>query len=586
MKQEFLQEMDQAFACRQHAIIHMNVEDRFYSPEMGIGPTDLPFFLARYYAGKGYRIAIYSPSQGVRELIPDTGQCQAIKGINGQGDPTGVFNGLTRLMQNQTEKWLVIVNYPEHLAPGNENGMGRFGEGIAFCEIMHSLARDTRIALGQSRLVLICYSGLPDSLLVNSPSYKVIEAPLPDYDERLAFINFLNGNGGQDSSDLGEVDDNLDPEDMARQTKGMPLIEIEVLYRASKHHDRPISNRHIRRAKAVALKKLGRDLLRLIEHEQGLESIAGLHTFKAFLKYLVKRFKAGRRDLPQAQVWQGVPGVAKSASARAFAGELGWPLVMPGTLHGPYVGQSEQNTERFIALVEQLLPVVLFFDEVDQLIGKRETGPSGDSGTSQRMLARIYDWLGEGHMRGKIIIIGATNRPDLLDPATLDRFGISIPFLRPGREEIAELLPMMLDRFKRVMNQDDMEFARKTLSGLVVSGRSFQEILLAAGHFADMETGDFGSQIKQEHIALAAANHIDRENPVEMEFMELIAMSLTKSQDLLPWNDHNGLREGAEVPERFLGLGVVDPDGRLNTDRLHQVLGEIKYQRYQERMMR
>ena len=76
-------------------------------------------FLASHFAGKGCRITIYSPSQGVRELIPENRQCQAMKGINGQGDPMAAFNDLKRLLKNPNEKWLVLVNYPEHLAPGS-----------------------------------------------------------------------------------------------------------------------------------------------------------------------------------------------------------------------------------------------------------------------------------------------------------------------------------------------------------------------------------------------------------------------------------------------------------------------------------
>ena len=586
MIRNFIDRIKEVFACLMHVILILNVEDRLYCPEMGIGPTSLPYFLASVFSKDGYRTAIYAPSQGVSELVPDTGQCQAIKGINGQGDPVAVFNGLRRLMQNPSEKWIILVNYPEHLAPGNENGMGSSGEGNGFSEIMHSLARDPRIASGECRLILITYSGMPDGLLVNSPAYRVIEVPLPDYKGRLGFIKFLIGSAGQNKPLLGTMDKNLSPEEMARQTKGMPLIEIEALFRASKHHGRPISNRHIRRAKAAALQKLGRERLRIAEPQLGLESIAGLRTVKAFFYDLVDRIKKGHTDLPQAILFEGVPGVAKSASVMALAAELRWVHVMPGALRGPYVGQSEQFVEHFISLVEQLLPVVLFFDEIDQILGQRGVGVSGDSGTSERILARLFEWLGQLHLRGKILIMAATNRPDILDPAILDRFGVSIPFIRPGSDEVAELIPMMLARFNRTMSQADIESAQESLSGLMLSGRSFQEILLAAGRFADKEAGSFGSQIRHKHIALAAANHIEREDPVELEFLELTALSLASSQDLLPWNDETGLREGAEVPERFLGLGVVESDGRLNSARLHQVLNELKVQRFNQKMMR
>ena len=57
--------------------------------------------------------------------------------------------------------------------------------------------------------------------------------------------------------------------------------------------------------------------------------------------------------------------------------------------------------------------------------------------------------MGSLQHRGQVVFLAATNRPDILDPALLDRFGVSIPFLKPGPEEMHELIPMLLSRFER-----------------------------------------------------------------------------------------------------------------------------------------
>ncbi len=586
MKPQFLTEMEEAFAVRQHAILTLNTEDRFYFPEQSIGPSNLNYFLASYFSSQGYRVAQYAPTLGVRELSPSGAASPALERLSSRNDPVEILNGLTALLRNPQERWIVIVLHAERIAPRQGASVTGSQEGVAFAEILHTLGLDDGIAKGPSRLVLITYSGLPDDLIVRSRGYRLIDVGLPCHQEREAFFSFLGRLNSKDAGEFGVAEAGLEPEELARLTAGMPLSGIEAAYRAAGHFSRPVAREQIRAIKARDIRNLAHDLLEVSEPQAGFEAVAGLGNVKSYFENLMPQIRAGQPGVPQAILFQGVPGCGKSHLVKALACELNWPLLELRNVRSPYVGQSEMNLDHVIRVVEQLQPAILFFDEIDQSLGQRGTGVSGDSGTSERMLAKIFSWLGSLHLRGKVLFIGASNRPDILDPALFDRIGVSIPFLKPGTEELSELVPMLLIQFERKLEGISPREVADLLISHGPTGRSVQEVLISAGQFADRASAQTGASIGADHIRWAIDDHIMREDPVEMEFISLIALSLASFQSLLPWNGFDGLRAENLIPERFLELGVVKEDGRVHEGKLQEVLDGLKQRRHFARAMR
>jgi transitional endoplasmic reticulum ATPase len=591
MKPAFLDEMDRALAVRQHVILHFNTQDRFYWPEGEIKPCNLNYFLALYFRRQGYRTAQYIPAIGVCELSHDDQEHNSNSRLNqlkNVREPIQILNGLFDLLRQQVERWIVLIQYGEHIAP-QPNAPSACGEQdeVQAAEILHQIALDDEIAMGHSRVVLITFEGMPTDLLGRSPAYRPISVGLPTREEREAFINFLEGlrNGGR--HEFGELDEDLVPEEFTRITSGMPLGEIESLYRASGHFHRPVSRTEVRETKARAIRQLARDLLQVSEPQAGFKQVAGLATIKEYFgKLLIPQIRAGL-PAPQAILFHGVPGCGKSHVVQAVACELGWPLLEMRNIRGRYVGQSEQQLELMIAVVEQLSPCVLFFDEIDQLLGQRGTGNSGDSGTSERLLARIFNWLGSMHLRGRVIFVGASNRPDLLDPALLDRFRVSIPILKPTKSEIQELIPILLARFDRKLSGEvDLGMTASFLASLKPSGRSLQEILIQAGLRADAESGQLGGALSERYLEAAAKDHLSAEDPVELEFIRLASLNLCSAHSLLPWNGINGMCPDAEIPNDLLEIGIVGSDGRLNLPKLNEHLRRLAQDRQMARAMR
>ena len=582
MKPSFLGEMEEAFSVRQHVVLSMNTEDRFYFPEKDTGPSNLNYFLAAYFAQNGYRVAQFSPSMGLRELSSGRDSSAVIQELAAEDDPVVIFNRLSILMRDPNERWLIIILHAETVAPPRDHS----SNSLPLAEVLHTMALDDAIAMGPSRMALVTYSALPEDLIIRSRGYRQISLGLPSEEERLAFINFLAGLSHGGCDEFGALEEGIEPEEFSRLSAGMPLSGIEALFRSSGHNKRNITRDQIRESKSRDIRNLARDLLDVSEPQDGFSGVAGHRAIKDYFNNLIPYIKAGQSGVPQAFLFQGVPGCGKSHLVKALANELGWPLLELRNVRSPYVGQSEMNMEHVIHVVEQLQPAILFFDEIDQSIGQRGTGASGDSGTSERLLARIFTWMGSLHLRGKLIFIGATNRPDILDPALLDRFGVAIPFLKPGKNELSELIPLLLNNFKRELNNVDVQNVVEMIYPSQPTGRSIQEILIDAGFNADREAGAIGAQIAAGHIEKAVQNHIGREDVIEMEYISLVSLSMCSLQSLLPWNGFDGLRNSSEIPDLLLQRGVVDSSGHLQLGHLHKVISELKQQRYSDRMTR
>ncbi|KAJ9056751.1 peroxisomal assembly protein [Entomophthora muscae] len=123
----------------------------------------------------------------------------------------------------------------------------------------------------------------------------------------------------------------------------------------------------------------------------------------------------------------GPPGTGKTLLAKAVATScaLNFFSVKGPELLNMYIGESEANVRRVFQKARDAKPCVIFFDELDSVAPKR--GEQGDSGgVMDRIVSQLLaelDGMGDGGSVGEVFVIGATNRPDLLDPA----------LLRPGR---------------------------------------------------------------------------------------------------------------------------------------------------------
>ncbi len=148
-------------------------------------------------------------------------------------------------------------------------------------------------------------------------------------------------------------------------------------------------------------------------------------------------------EAPKGVLLHGPPGTGKTLLAKAVAGEtnanftsIGGPEIM-----SKFYGESEERLREIFKEAEENAPSIIFIDEIDSIAPKRDE-VTGE--TERRVVAQILALMDGLKSRGKVVVIGATNRPNALDPAIrrpgrFDReIEISIPN-RNGRLEILQI---------------------------------------------------------------------------------------------------------------------------------------------------
>jgi transitional endoplasmic reticulum ATPase len=176
------------------------------------------------------------------------------------------------------------------------------------------------------------------------------------------------------------------------------------------------------------------------------EDVGGLKDVKASLKEAVEwplkyahLFKQAGIKPPKGVLLSGPPGCGKTMLAKAIANEsrVNFLAVKGPALLSKYVGESERGVREMFRTARQAAPCIIFLDETEALLPARGQGGS-DSHVSERVLSQFLAELdGIEELKG-VLVLGATNRLDLMDPAVL----------RPGRfDEIINIpLPEETDR--------------------------------------------------------------------------------------------------------------------------------------------
>jgi transitional endoplasmic reticulum ATPase len=558
-------------------ILTFNTNDFVFVPSEPERSSRPIYFLAQKLADEGYAVYGFSFGRGLFSLMPPNARQRLsmpneIDGTN----PELVLRWLTRQLQQLERKVAVIVDYADHLVP-NAQGLTSAvlqPQQLVALEILHGWANSDAIRQTDNLVILLSHENQVHDLLMRSGSgYIVLQIPLPDFRSRLAFVQHL-----LQEMRIGQLEDDLAIEEFAHITGGLRLVDIHELLTFSDSTGQKVTRDMVRERKADTIRQLCQDLVSVVEPTCGFEGVAGLQHAVEYFRWLVWQVRSGSENVPQAILLAGVPGCGKSYIVSALGKELGFLVFKLGTIRERWVGASERNLERVLWVAETLAPVLIWVDEIDQTFGgQRSAAPSADAGTSERLIGRIWDFMGSMRYRGKILWVATTNRPDLLDAATVDRFQVVIPFLHPTRKEIAALLPILAKQVGRVLAEDiDSDKIASIPSLRLPTVRALQEVIGVAGVFADAETGQPGTTIHQRHLLRAAHEFKPNYNPLVHEFIALTAIRMTSFNFLLPWRTFDGRRRtDYELPEYLKGI-VDETSGEVDLMALHRRLSELR----------
>jgi cell division protease FtsH len=195
------------------------------------------------------------------------------------------------------------------------------------------------------------------------------------------------------------------------------------------------------------------------------EAVEELQEIKEFLAEPAK-FQAVGAKIPKGVLLYGQPGTGKTLLARAVAGEAGVPFfsISGSDFVEMFVGVGASRVRDLFEQAKENAPAIIFIDEIDAVGRHRGAGMGGGHDEREQTLNQLLVEMDGFDVRGGVILIAATNRPDVLDPALLrpGRFDRQIPVDNPDMKGRLQILKVH-SQGKPVSPDVDLEsVARRT----------------------------------------------------------------------------------------------------------------------------
>lgn len=221
-------------------------------------------------------------------------------------------------------------------------------------------------------------------------------------------------------------------EQIAGALVGVTVSALESLVRLRAHQNQPLNRNDLSKIKKELVERDSAGLVEFIESKRTLADYHGQDALKTWLKQDIALWQAGDlKALPMGYLLCGPVGTGKTFLVECLAGEAGAPVVKLKNFRDRWVGSSEGNLEKIFRLVRALGRCMVFIDEADQTLGKRDSG-SNDSGLSGRLYSMIAQEMADSNNRGRVMWLLASSRPDLIE----------VDLKRPGRVDVkVPLLP-------------------------------------------------------------------------------------------------------------------------------------------------
>lgn len=456
-------------------VLHGNTRD-YVSPGLALAQ-----FLAAQFANRQI-VAFYNPATGFRFPFPSheavvmqmigSQQQQASAAFQMLGGgvqqqqalPKGVSAALDlidTILRTQDMKTAVVIEYAERVWPAAVNGVMSPEERINLVKALEWGRKGDAREL-DNMLVLVSENGLDamhEALRSASSGYKPLAIRKPDDAQREEFISVR----------VDEFDvtlEGLDEAQLVRTTAGLSLLQIEDLLLEAQFAGKltPVDCKRLKNAMIEA--EYG-GLVEIVEPEaDGLAALGGKDELKAWLREeVVAPLKDGRiDDALKGFIFAGPPGTGKTYALACLAGEVGFQMLAldAGRIQAKYVGESQERLRRVFELAQVIAPVIIFMDELDQS-DMTSRGQGSGNPVAGDLFNMMLKFLGDPRNRGKVIFVGATNRPDLLDAALTrtGRIDAVVPVLLPDEKERIAVLKVQAKRQGTVMTNDAVQLASK-----------------------------------------------------------------------------------------------------------------------------
>ena len=441
------------------------------------------------------------------------------------------LGNLRAIGREPPENVAVILRGIDHLVPAESNGF----EHGSLTSILREWSSEAPFADLAFASILIAdnLNDVEPMVAFNAHAAR-IRVPLPDATALERALTLLR------SREPKAFAANVELPALAAALVGVTVSALESLIKIRDHSSQILDRADLSRIKKDLVERDSAGLVEFIESRRTLDDYHGQDALKRWLRQDIALWQAGDlKALPMGYLLCGPVGTGKTFLVECLAGEAGAPVVKLKNFRDRWVGSSEGNLEKIFRLVRALGRCMVFIDEADQTLGRRDSG-SGDSGLSGRLYSMIAQEMADNANRGRVLWILASSRPDLIevDLKRPGRVDVKVPLLPTATAtESATLIAALAKRYGLTLSDAEIAELTPSMPTLVTPGAAEALVVKAYRHSRTQNTSA---------AAALAASLADYQNPVPADVMEFqMRIAIREATDL------------AFVPPQFRSL--IDP---------------------------
>jgi hypothetical protein len=428
------------------------------------------------------------------------------------------LGNLRALERGGSESVAVILRGVDHILPADGSG---YEHGSLTSLVREWAAESPFCDLPFASLLIADNLNDVEPLVTANARVARIGVPLPDAETLSAALTVLRRDEPRAFASDADITS------MAAALVGVSVAAVESLVKMRDHEGRALTPADWVDIKKQLVERESAGLVEFIEPRRSLDDYHGQPALKAQLREDIALWRAGDlRALPKGYLLCGPVGTGKTFLVECLAGEAGAPVVKLKNFRDRWVGSSEGNLEKIFRLVRALGRCIVFIDEADQTLGRRESG-TGDSGLSGRLYSMIAQEMADSDSRGRVVWILATSRPDLIevDLKRPGRIDVKVPILpTTTAAESAALVGALAARYGLALTPADVAALESRLPVLMTPGAAEALVVKAYRH------------ARTRNVAPAAALAACLEgyqNPVPADVLELqMRLAVREATDL------------------------------------------------------
>jgi hypothetical protein len=460
----------------------------------------------------GERLAQWVPS-ALRTMPQDP--LGAIRFISRYGRFLG---NMTAIGRDEVVQVAVIIRGADQLLPADGNGY-EHGSLTSLVREWGSGAPFTQLPF----VSLLIADNLNDlePLVAFAPQSTLVRIPLPCAAELQAAVTLLQ------KEFTHTIPKGTDLASLAAAMTGVSVSTLQQLTKIRAHNKQELRSTDFAALKKEMVERDAPGLVEFIESKRTLEDYHGQDALKQWLRQDVILWRANDlKALPMGYLLCGPIGTGKTFLVECLAGEVGVPVVKLKNFRDKWVGSSEGNLEKILRLIRALGRCIVFVDEADQTLGRRESAP-GDSGLSGRLYSMIAQEMSDTANRGKVIWVLASSRPDLIevDLKRPGRIDLKVPILpTTTKAESGGLIAALARRYELTIEDGELQQLESKLPLMLTPGAA-EALVVKTYRIA--RTGNVPGG-----VALARALE-DYQNPLPEDVLEKqMRMAVREATDL------------------------------------------------------